>query len=169
MDLLAKEGAGKPQPHWARNKFKGTTMGLKLSTCTQLLIYSTLLEEKNIPELVKVKKNLERIQESMRKGPTKNAPTVEVIWRNLKQTKHIYRTQWEFIFKTIKNIQRVGNYWKNIPGCEERATCHTCQKTESMDHILTECEIPGQMETWDVVKEIWEKNIAIGKNQTLEQ
>jgi hypothetical protein len=106
---------------------------------------------------MKVENNLERIQKDMSTGITKTPPTKEAIWNNLKQRKNIYRTQREFIFKIIKNIQRVGKYWKNIPGCKDRVNCQTCHSTESMEHILTECEIIGQAEIWDLVKEIWER------------
>jgi ribonuclease HI len=40
---------------------------------------------------------------------------------------------------------------------KERAECQHCGTIESMEHILSQCEIPGQKEVWDLAKELWTK------------
>jgi ribonuclease HI/exonuclease III len=155
-DKLAKEGANNPSPDWVANKAVGRITGLKTSSISQSLVYRASLQEKSVPELNKVSDNLYRIQSDMSSGITRQSPTHDSIWKDLKQTQNIYRTQREFLFKLIKNILRVGSYWSHIPGYEERATCHTCNKTETMEHILTECQAPGQREIWEEAGRMWE-------------
>ncbi|KAJ3717912.1 hypothetical protein C8R42DRAFT_586256 [Lentinula raphanica] len=52
---------------------------------------------------------------------------------------------------------KIGDYWQHITNFEHRANCHTCGVTESMDHILTECQCPGQQQIWELTKEICTK------------
>jgi ribonuclease HI/exonuclease III len=155
-DTLAKEGANKPSPDWTTNKAIGRISGLKLSTITQSVAYRAIMQENQIPELGKVTNNLHRIQNDMKTSPINQAPNHDTIWKDLKQSKNIYRTQREFLFKAIKNIHQIGSYWSHIPNYEQRATCQTCDKTESMEHILTECQAPGQEEIWKETGRIWE-------------
>jgi hypothetical protein len=53
----------------------------------------------------------------------------------------------------------VDTYWKNIPGHEGRATCKcgAGNGIKTMQHILTECQYPGQEELWKLTKAIWTK------------
>jgi ribonuclease HI len=155
-DKLAKEGASKKSPDWSANKLTGRISGLKLSTITQSTAYRAIIQERRVPELEKVSTNLDRIQTDMGLGITNQSPTHDTIWKDLKQTKAIHRTQREFLFKSIKNVLRVGSYWTHIPNHEQRAVCHTCNKTETMEHILTECQAPGQTEIWEEIGRIWE-------------
>ncbi|KAJ3753758.1 hypothetical protein EV360DRAFT_96894 [Lentinula raphanica] len=45
---------------------------------------------------------------------------------------------------TAHNGYKIGDYWTNIPGFEQRANCMHCGATESMEHVLAECEASGQ-------------------------
>jgi ribonuclease HI len=40
---------------------------------------------------------------------------------------------------------------------KERVECQHCGTIESMEHMLSQCEIPGQKEVWDLAKELWTK------------
>ncbi|KAJ7762258.1 hypothetical protein B0H16DRAFT_1661894 [Mycena metata] len=40
---------------------------------------------------------------------------------------------------------------------KERSICQHCGKIDSMEHILSQCEIPGQSEVWALAKELWTK------------
>lgn len=62
-----------------------------------------------------------------------------------------------FLWKIIHDGHRIGGWWKNIPGYEQRAQCETCGTEEDMSHILTTCTAPGQQEVWNLVKDTWEK------------
>jgi ribonuclease HI len=89
---LAKLGVKKEPMMWVENKHLGRITGLKLASTKQSLAYHALLQERPIPELDKVSKNLERIQSDMYQGLLKQNPTIDNIWKDLKQTKNIYRT-----------------------------------------------------------------------------
>ncbi|KAI0722999.1 ribonuclease H-like protein [Earliella scabrosa] len=58
----------------------------------------------------------------------------------------------DFMWKATHDALRVGKFWENIPGYETRATCGVCGTLETVEHILTECEAPGQREVWTMVK-----------------
>jgi len=56
----------------------------------------------------------------------------------------------------------VGSIWLKPgfkPEFQERSVCRHCDKTESMEHILTECGTPGQEEVWKLAEKLW-----MGKN-----
>lgn len=42
----------------------------------------------------------------------------------------------------------------NTPEKKERSECQHCGKIDSVEHILTQCEIPGQREVWGLAKEL---------------
>ncbi len=51
----------------------------------------------------------------------------------------------------------VGDRWLNFTNLQERATCKTCNETESMEHILTKCRAPGRETVWLTVGQIWNR------------
>jgi hypothetical protein len=54
----------------------------------------------------------------------------------------------------------VGSNWLRpgfAPEYQERSECKSCHKTETMEHILTECEAPGQKEIWALAEAMWSK------------
>jgi ribonuclease HI len=63
----------------------------------------------------------------------------------------------QFLWKSLHNAHKVGHYWTHIPDCEERAVCRTCGTEEDLEHILTQCESPGQEIIWREVENIWSK------------
>ncbi|KAJ7049615.1 hypothetical protein C8F01DRAFT_1222526 [Mycena amicta] len=54
-----------------------------------------------------------------------------------------------FFWKSIHGAHRIGKYWKNIPTMEDHAKCSHCGDTESLQHILIECERPGPKTLWE--------------------
>src|SRR3954449_10130553 len=58
---------------------------------------------------------------------------------------------------SMHNVHKCGKFWNNIPGLEQRATCPVCNEEESMEHILLECNAPGQKIIWKLTKELWLK------------
>lgn len=93
-------------------------------------------------------------------------PKSELLWLNLIKSKNIFRTQREFIYKTIKGAQRVGKWWLNIPNYERRAACLTCNDFENMEHILTKCNTPGQNTIWSAMNNYGTRNTKDGINLT---
>jgi ribonuclease HI len=49
----------------------------------------------------------------------------------------------------------VGDVWNHIPNYEHRATCPTCNTTESMHHILTRCATRANRTIWSLAKRAW--------------
>lgn len=54
----------------------------------------------------------------------------------------------------IQNRNLLG---ENITGYEDRAMCPVCGVTESIEHILTECQAPDQEVIWELVEDLWVK------------
>ncbi|KAJ3716678.1 hypothetical protein C8R42DRAFT_588198 [Lentinula raphanica] len=57
----------------------------------------------------------------------------------------------------MHDAYKVGTYWDQIPGYEQRANCQHCRVPETLEHILLECECPGQNEIWEAAGELWKK------------
>jgi hypothetical protein len=55
----------------------------------------------------------------------------------------------------MHNAHRCGDYWLKIPDFEHRGKCPVCDIEDSMAHILTGCDAPGQKEIWLLAKELW--------------
>ncbi|KAI0726612.1 hypothetical protein BC629DRAFT_1486236 [Irpex lacteus] len=50
----------------------------------------------------------------------------------------------------MHNAHRCGDWWRNIANYEFRADCPNCKTEESIEHILCECDIPGQNQIWSL-------------------
>ncbi|KAJ7891694.1 hypothetical protein B0H14DRAFT_2560741 [Mycena olivaceomarginata] len=53
-----------------------------------------------------------------------------------------------------------GTHWLRegtSPEMQERGICKHCDVPETMEHILSQCEAPGQKEIWELAKELWLK------------
>jgi len=86
-------------------------------------------------------------------------PNDSTIWTAI-WNKDVSRPIRSFLYKALHKAQKVGDYWKHIKSAEQRATCHICGVEESLDHILTDCDIKGQKLIWSLAKELWlKKNI----------
>ncbi|KAJ3715190.1 hypothetical protein C8R42DRAFT_549572, partial [Lentinula raphanica] len=90
-------------------------------------------------------------------------PSTSAIWKSIRH-KDFNRKARYFLWMAIHNGYKVGDYWKHIPSMEPRAECPHCRVPESLEHILVECEIPGQREVWERAKEIWEATGSQWKN-----
>ncbi|KAJ7138286.1 hypothetical protein C8R44DRAFT_607147, partial [Mycena epipterygia] len=60
-----------------------------------------------------------------------------------------------FLQKAIHGAHRIGQFWTKIPGYKEHAICQHCNMTESLEHILFECQQPGQSEVWKLATDLW--------------
>ncbi|KAI0716316.1 hypothetical protein C8Q76DRAFT_723701 [Earliella scabrosa] len=81
------------------------------------------------------------------------SPTVPALWKAVRG-KDVPRQLRDFYWLAMHQAHRVGKYWTNIPGYEQRADCSVCGVTDSMEHILTECQAPGQGRVWQRAYEI---------------
>ncbi|KAJ3726729.1 hypothetical protein C8R42DRAFT_573728, partial [Lentinula raphanica] len=80
-------------------------------------------------------------------------PSSKILWKSLRH-KDFSRKFRYFIWMVAHEGYKIGDYWQNITNFEHQANCHPCGVTESMDHILTECQCPGQQQIWELTKEI---------------
>lgn len=82
-------------------------------------------------------------------------PSPKQIWTSLRG-KDISRSIRYFLWMLAHDGYKVGRHWLKISGFEQRGTCQHCETTESMEHILTKCESPGQEMVWDLASQLWE-------------
>ncbi|KAJ7165280.1 hypothetical protein C8R46DRAFT_1163679 [Mycena filopes] len=102
--------------------------GAKLSAMTQSLAYKVIREKKMKAKLKK-------------REHTK--VTIEKIKAEVEDTFGFIPTE--------------AKIWKSSPEQKEHSNCAHCGKVDSMEHILSQCEIPGQKEVWDLAKRLWAK------------
>ncbi|KAJ7214163.1 hypothetical protein B0H12DRAFT_999566, partial [Mycena haematopus] len=99
--------------------------------------------------------NLDRVRCSVEElsGYT---PSDEAIWKSIRSVT-LQRLHREFLWKSIHNTFRVGDFWLHINTMEFRHECHTCGVSESLEHIALECKVSGQQIIWDLTKQLWSK------------
>jgi hypothetical protein len=88
---------------------------------------------------------------------TGKMPSEDQIWKAI-QHKDFSRNARYFLWMAAHNAYRVGTYWLKDFFQEEtqdRCKCPHCGVPETMDHILTQCETPGQKEIWELVGKLW--------------
>ncbi|KAE9383061.1 hypothetical protein BT96DRAFT_961108 [Gymnopus androsaceus JB14] len=81
-------------------------------------------------------------------------PSDKLIWKSIRH-KDFSRPFRYFLWMTIHNGYKVGDYWRNILAMEHCAECHHCRCDESMEHILLECKAPGQAKIWELTEDLW--------------
>ncbi|KAJ7718045.1 hypothetical protein B0H16DRAFT_1666704 [Mycena metata] len=79
--------------------------------------------------------------------------TVKQLYLYMPTTKMIR----SFLWRCLHSSLRIGKYWKHIPECEDRELCPTCGVTEDLDHIMVQCNRPGQAEVWKLAEKLWLK------------
>ncbi|EJD38775.1 hypothetical protein AURDEDRAFT_71775 [Auricularia subglabra TFB-10046 SS5] len=83
-------------------------------------------------------------------------PTTQELWLSLR-SKDIYKPTREFLWRLVHGTQKVGNFWLNVPNREALSECPPCEVTESMDHVLLECDAPGRAEVWAEARSLWSR------------
>ncbi|KAJ7927946.1 ribonuclease H-like protein [Mycena leptocephala] len=128
--------------------------GMKLCTGTQKSFYKAIKAGKKKPERMKTTIMLD-ITRHAATDLSGRTPTDSQIWLSIRN-QDITRTTRDFMWRCLHQAYKVGNYWRNIPTYEHFATCQHCQVDDTMEHILLECEAPGQQKLWDMAQELWE-------------
>ncbi|KAK1217608.1 hypothetical protein PQX77_019729 [Marasmius sp. AFHP31] len=138
--------------------------GMKLTKLDQKTMYKAIRRRKR-----KRQKKRERTENSLEitKAQTEElfeyTPTSEAIWRAMRN-KDNSKKHYHFTWMLTHDAFMVGDKWArpgNKPEAQENAECKHCfGKTESMTHILTECETPGQKEIWRLTGKIWKNKGA---------
>jgi ribonuclease HI len=134
--------------------------GAKLAVVTQKLAYRAIRE-------IKMKSYQKRARSSAFIAKAQDevqlqwniAATEKAIWKAIRH-KDFDKATHTFLWKTAHEAYMVGDKWLRPSYSEElqeRAYCNTCHAADSMEHILTECNEPGQEKIWDLTKNLWEK------------
>ncbi|KAG6894619.1 hypothetical protein C0992_005383, partial [Termitomyces sp. T32_za158] len=162
-DKLAGEATSKPTPTNLDLTISPSLSltGAKLSKLTQSLAYRAIrsLKMKKAPPIrARTSTNLESIKNCAEEQFGRR-PTEERIWKSIR-CKDFSKKENYFLWMTIHDAYMVGTHWLRPSYNEEkqeRARCRHCGTLETMNHILTECETPGQKEIWEDAGRLWEK------------
>ncbi|KAH9891237.1 ribonuclease H-like protein [Cubamyces lactineus] len=157
-DRLAGEGANLPAPYAPAHPPPPThflRQGASLACMTQRLAYKGIRQRHAHEMHRKTTQHVDLAIEAVR--ATTGKQNVPRTWWKAIRRDPIERGVRDFLWKVAHNAYKVGPFWKNIPNCEARAQCSICGVEDSMTHILTECEAPGQGQMWDMAKALLER------------
>ncbi|KIY46005.1 hypothetical protein FISHEDRAFT_14229, partial [Fistulina hepatica ATCC 64428] len=126
--------------------------GAQLSEITMNNAYRAIKERQGPQEREKTKAILVEVREAA-SDLGNELPTDERIWNSIRD-QDVTRNIQTFLWKITHDAYKVGDYWDNIPGFELWGKCPKCNCEETIEHILTRCQIPGQKEVWEMAKEI---------------
>lgn len=128
--------------------------GAKLSLITQWLAYRALMADTHL-EYNRQTLCLLSITRAAIENLTTTLETDETIWKSCRH-KDITKKIQMFIYKTLNNAYKLGEFWLQIPTFEQRARCSTCgELSESMEHILVQCNNLARKKIWSMVRTIW--------------
>ncbi|KAF8146463.1 hypothetical protein K438DRAFT_1452769, partial [Mycena galopus ATCC 62051] len=134
----------------------GTNLtGLQLQGNRQRNFYRGIREAKTMKLEIRPStgRKLAEVRESLKRTQNR-LYSDEDIWCSIRNKDFLPRTA-QFLWKAMHNAHRVGNYWKHIPECEDRAICQACGEVEDLEHILTKCESPGADIIWKAAEKLW--------------
>ncbi|KAI0080617.1 hypothetical protein K474DRAFT_1589718, partial [Panus rudis PR-1116 ss-1] len=126
--------------------------GAKLVDLTQSLAYAGIVEAKQTPMRGRTKTMTEQVQSAI-KDFNGHTPSITNIWKSLR-SKDIRNNIADFMWKAMHQAYRVGSYWANIAGYEERVNCSKCAQEESLEHIILTCNENGRSLVWDLAREL---------------
>ena len=154
-DKLAAEGTRGERPENTidlRAPRNTTATGAKLNSISQTLTYHHLKGKGEITRRA-TSRSLRTIEEETKEvfGLT---PTTEAIWRSMGH-RDISRKTRDFLWKHAHGLYRLGSFWNNIEGYEERGVCPLCQQTETFQHILQECCSKERETIWEAANNLW--------------
>ena len=154
-DRLAKEGVNKPEPDILNLEVPKdfNLQGAKLSTLTQSMAYQGIRERKPIRERQATNLNLQKAKDALH-DVNGERETNESIWKGIRNPTLRIKIQ-QFLYKALHNTQKIGDFWEHIPEYEARQMCQTCQVSESMAHILTQCRTDAKTQIWNLARSKW--------------
>ncbi|KAF9553476.1 hypothetical protein CPC08DRAFT_645605, partial [Agrocybe pediades] len=130
-----------------------TTGGIKLQTMTQARLYAYLRDD-TLAEHRKTGYNLEEARVAILEWTGQDTSKGE-IWKSLRNKTIPYNIR-GFLWKAMHSAYMTGDYWRDVPGHEQRIDCHECGEESSLRHILTQCRASGQGVIWAEVEKVWQ-------------
>ncbi|KAH9850137.1 hypothetical protein C2E23DRAFT_735656, partial [Lenzites betulinus] len=147
-DALAREGAGARPVHGPRERVRDEFLlcGASLPCLSQSLAYRGIRERNLARPRQTTVTNIEAIVTDLTRvcGSTRRPAE---IWLGL-HARLMRKQVRDFLWKSIHGVLRVGKYWTNIPGFEDRELCPFCNVREDLAHILLSCRAPGRRVIW---------------------
>ncbi|KAF8164234.1 hypothetical protein K438DRAFT_1429458, partial [Mycena galopus ATCC 62051] len=134
----------------------GTNLtGVRIQGNKQKVFYRGIREIKtqSLEPRRSTNRRLAEVRESLKHQQDKLF-TDEQIWCSIRIKDFLPRTA-QFLWRAMHNAHRVGEYWKHIPECEERAICQDCGEVEDLEHILVKCKSPGAEIIWGAARKLW--------------
>ncbi len=159
-DRLAALGASLPTPGSIRLTIPPllNVTGAKLQAITQKLAYRAIRARKDAgtnsrPRTVA---NLDRITSGLHAAFGIHVHDATV-WKSLR-SKHLTRLTSQFMWMAIHDAYMIGTHWRRPNMSTElqaREMCSACGESESMSHIMLECQATGQELAWKLLKRTW--------------
>ncbi|KAK0486816.1 ribonuclease H-like protein [Armillaria luteobubalina] len=119
----------------------------KLSSLTQSQAYHLIQSLKSIKAWPSAEQIVKQVSETI-KDINGVEPLHSRLWSSIR-SKDTSRQVRGFLWKALQNTFKIGSFWE----CE----CPHCKVTESMEHILVDCNIEGQALLWRLARELWEE------------
>ncbi|KAH9849699.1 RnaseH-domain-containing protein, partial [Lenzites betulinus] len=151
-DQLAREGRDKPcvdNLPLSRLCPGYVAYGARLQAMSQKLAYKSIMRAAAPGIRVATERMSQQILASLKEWDCH--PPVTALWRAIRGQDVRRRTR-DLWWKAIHGALRIGKYWETIPGYEHRAVCGKCNVLESLEHILLECDEPGQRIAWGLAE-----------------
>ncbi|KAK0470098.1 uncharacterized protein EV420DRAFT_1616459 [Desarmillaria tabescens] len=160
-DALASKGAqlaeGDATPADAEIDHEFDVDGARLSTLTQSQAYKLLCMLADVEERPSARVIKERILATI-KEVNGVEPAPSRIWKSIRH-KDVSRPIRGFLWaawKALQNTFKIGTFWEHLgPQYSKRGECPHCKVTESMEHILIECNIEGRAMLWKLAQDLW--------------
>ncbi|KAG1862607.1 hypothetical protein F4604DRAFT_1683755 [Suillus subluteus] len=136
-------------------KMNFNTSGILMTQGTQCLFYRGIREINNVYK----KRRLTRMALAMTHHAVREigqgTPTEMQIWKSIRD-KDIPKGICRFLWKNLRGVYCLGDFWLNILNFEKRGTCKLCGGIESMEHILIECQDSLVRQTvWNLAEKLW--------------
>ena len=82
-------------------------------------------------------------------------PTPPQLWKSTR-SRDIPKNVRNFLWKCLHNRYKISTYWRNIPNFKDKGVCQMCGDTETMQHILVDCQNSMVRQTvWKLARELW--------------
>lgn len=128
--------------------------GLKLMTTTQASAYAYIRTLNRPPLKRRTEILLDQIRANL-ETTNEKTPTDRALWFGCRH-RDIRKPIQTFLYKALNNTLQVGAFWEQIPNLEHRARCASCNApTESLEHILLECDNASTKKIWTLTKRLW--------------
>ncbi|KAJ7751800.1 hypothetical protein DFH07DRAFT_745275 [Mycena maculata] len=128
-----------------------TNPGILLKEGNQRLFTKVIKSMRDKPTPKSTMSNLDRIRCSIAEV-FEYQPTDSAIWTSLR-SRNLTRLSRNFLRKCLHDIYCVGFFWEHMPNLENLGQCPTCKVPESLEHIMLECDAPGQHQICNLQKD----------------